>query len=142
MKRSLKYSFYLLISAVMIACSGNKHEHREITAELEEANKIHQSSLDLREEIMEIEKSLRDSETDYSSLKEELKTWDKDIIEVPGFEHSHDDEHQRKYHVHNPGKPFSDVEHLEYQKIMNEEIRAIHEKMTLLLTPKVMEEEG
>ena len=126
----------------MIACSGNKHEHREITAELEEANKIHQSSLDLREEIMEMEKSLRDSETDYSSLKEELKIWDKDIIEVPGFEHSHDDEHQRKYHVHNPSKPFSDVEHLEYQKIMNEEIKAIHEKMTLLLTPKVMDEEG
>jgi hypothetical protein len=142
MKRSLLYSFFLLISTVFVSCSGHKHEHREITPELEEANTIHQSSLDLREEIIELEKSLRDSGIDYAELKEELKIWDKDIFEVPGFEHSHDEEHQRKYHVHNPSKPFSDAEHLEYQKVMHEEIVAIYEQMNVLLVPKVMEEEG
>jgi hypothetical protein len=142
MKRSLLYSFFLLINTFLVSCSGHKHEHREITPELKEANTIHQSSLDLREEILELEKSLRDSGIDYANLKEELKIWDKDIIEVPGFEHSHDDEHQRKYHVHNPGKPFSDAEHLEYQKVMHDEIIAIHEQMKVLLVPKVMEEEG
>jgi hypothetical protein len=142
MKRSLLYSFFILISTVFLSCSGHKHEHREITPDLEEANTIHQSSLDLREEIMEMEKSLRDSGIDYTNLKDELKIWDKDIIEVPGFEHSHDDEHQRKYHVHNPSKPFSDAEHLEYQKVMLEEIAGIHERMKVLLAPKVMEDEG
>ena len=81
----------------------------------------------------------QEEEIDYSLLKDALKTWDKDIIEVPGFEHSHDDEHQRKYHVHNPSKPFSDVEHLEYQKMMHEEIVGIHEKMNRLLSKEIME---
>ena len=138
MEKLFKYSFFLLISAVMISCSGHKHEHREITPELEEANKIHQNSLDLREEIMDFEKNLRASGIEYAELKDDLKIWDKDIIEVPGFEHSHDDEHQRKYHVHNPGKPFSDAEHLEYQKVMHEELAGIHEQIKVLLAPKVM----
>lgn len=135
----------LLLTALALFtfCSGHKHEHREITAELKEANDTHQKSLDIREEIMDLEKSLKEAEIDYSELKEALKIWDKDIIEVPGFEHSHDNDHEtehRKYHVHNPMKPFSDTEHLEYQKIMYQEIEIIAEKMKLLLVPKVMEE--
>jgi hypothetical protein len=75
---------------------------------------------------------------DYRELNVALKTWDKDIIEVPGMGHSHDDEHQRKYHVHNPPKQFSDEEHLHYQKMMYEEILDIHQRMTRKLTPEVM----
>ncbi|MFD2201108.1 hypothetical protein [Shivajiella indica] len=142
MKSSKILILSLLICSTLFSCSGHKHEHREITPELEEANSIHQNSLDLREEIMDFEKSLKEAEIEYTDLKDELKIWDKDIIEVPGFEHSHDDEHQRKYHVHNPSKPFSDAEHLEYQKVMHDEIVAIHGKMKVLLAPKVMEEEG
>lgn len=145
MRRRIAPFLLLTASALFTYCSGNKHEHREITAELKEANEIHQKSLDIREEIMDLEKSLRDAEIDYSEIKEELKIWDKDIIEVPGFEHSHDHDHEhegehRKYHVHNPMKPFSDAEHLEYQKIMYQEIQEISEKMKLLLVPKVMDE--
>lgn len=122
--------------SMLIACSSSNS--KEITPELIEANEYHQKSLDIREELMEIEKQLKDAEIDYSALKDELKIWDKDIIEVPGFEHSHDDEHQRKYHVHNPLKPFSDEEHLSYQKMMYEEILQIHEQMKMSLNADVM----
>jgi DNA-directed RNA polymerase specialized sigma subunit len=143
MRRLIKPLLSLIASALFTFCSGHKHEHREITAELKEANDIHQKSLDIREEIMELEKFLKEAEIDYFEIKEELKRWDKDIIEVPGFEHSHDHDHEaehRKYHVHNPMKPFSDAEHLEYQKIMYQEIEIVSEKMKLLLVPKVLDE--
>lgn len=143
MRRRIIPFLLLTVPAFFTFCSGHKHEHREITAELKEAQAIHQKSLDIREEIMDLEKSLREAEIDYSEIKEELKIWDKDIIEVPGFEHSHDhDAEHRKYHVHNPMKPFSDAEHLEYQKIMYQEIQGISEKMKFLLVPKVMDENG
>lgn len=122
--------------SILIACSSGNS--KEITPELIEANEYHQKSLDIREELMEIEKQLKDAGIDYSALKDELKTWDKDIIEVPGFEHSHDDEHERKYHVHNALKTFKDDEHRDYQKVMHEEIVQIHEQMKMLLGADVM----
>lgn len=122
--------------SIFMACSSEKS--KEVSPELIEAYEYHQKSLDIREELMEIEKQLKEAEIDYASLKDELKTWDKDIIEVPGFEHSHDDEHQRKYHVHNPPKPFSDEEHLNYQKMMYEEIMQIFEQMKMSLDGDVM----
>lgn len=121
------------------SCSSDKKD--EDNAEIyTEANVYHQNSLDMREEIMEIEKILKEQEVDYSHLKEELKIWDKEIIEVPGFEHSHDDEFQRKYHVHNRMKPFSAEEHLEYQKSMNAEINTLYESFRVLTIDKLMDE--
>jgi hypothetical protein len=134
------YTFLtLIVTSLLVACSSNTS--REITPELTEANEYHQKSLDIREELMEIEKQFKSAEIDYSELKDELKTWDKDIIEVPGFEHSHDDEHQRKYHVHNAMKPFSDEEHLNYQKVMYEEIADLHERMKRSLAIEIMEDQ-
>jgi hypothetical protein len=132
----LKFGFVLII---FFSCSGNKEVEGDPKV-YAEANDYLQKSLDLREEITLFEKQLSDSAIDYSELKEELKTWDKDIIEVPGHEHSHDDEHQRDYHVHNPMKPFKDFEHLEYQKVMHAEIAQLHEKYKRLTVPEVMEE--
>jgi hypothetical protein len=131
----LIFSFILFIT---ISCSGKKEVEGdpEIYAE---ANVYLQKSLDLREEITLFEKQIKESNIDYTELKDELKTWDKDIIEVPGFEHSHDDEHGREYHVHNPMKPFKDSEHLDYQKVMHAEIVQLHEKFKRLTLPEVME---
>lgn len=154
--KTLKSTLILLFSAgLMASCGqGNKVEgNPEIYAE---ANEYHQKSLDLREEILELEKQVKEAGIDYSELKDQLKTWDKDIIEVPGYEHAHDDheshdhEHgeaheghkERKYHVHNPSKPFSDTEHLDYQKVLHEEIVLIHEKFKRLLSPEVMESDS
>lgn len=129
-----------IITILTIACSSGKNEgdNSEIYTE---ANVYHQSSLDAREEIMEFEKLLKEREVDFSELKEELKIWDKEIIEVPGFEHSHDDEFQRKYHVHNRMKPFSAEEHLEYQKVMNAEIKTLLDSFKLLTVEKIMDED-
>lgn len=129
--------FLVLSISFLISCSANKS--KEITPELIEANDYHQKSLDIREELMELEKQLKAAEIDYSELKDELKIWDKDIIEVPGFEHSHDDEHQRDYHVHNAMKPFNDKEHLDYQKMMYEEIATLSEKIKRKLAEEVMQ---
>jgi|GEM_PF-1432657 len=147
MKKVTLIAVLILSVSIFFQCSsGHKHDEREITPELEQANAIHQQSLDIREELMELEKSLRDAEIDYSEVKDLLKIWDKDIIEVPGFEHSHDHDEEdggyhRKYHVHNPMKPFSDAEHLEYQKVMHAEILEIQELMQVLLVPKEMDED-
>ncbi|WP_194976673.1 hypothetical protein [Aquiflexum lacus] len=132
----LTYAFLTLFAvSLLVACSSNTS--REITPELTEANEYLQKSLDIREDLMETEKQLKAAEIDYSELKDELKIWDKDIIEVPGFEHSHDDEHQRAYHVHNAMKPFSDVEHLNYQKVMYEEIADLSERMKKLMENEI-----
>jgi hypothetical protein len=136
MNKLINALFLVFSISSLISCSSNKS--KEITAELIEANEYHQKSLDIREELMGIEKQLKAADIDYSELKDELKIWDKDIIEVPGFEHSHDDEHQRDYHVHNPMKPFNDQEHLDYQKMMYEEILAIHEKFVRIKAPEIM----
>jgi DNA-binding transcriptional MerR regulator len=128
------------IALSVVSCSQQKEQEGD-PAIYAEANEIHQSSLDIREELMEMEKTLKESGIKHDEIKELLKAWDKDIIEVPGYEHSHDDEHQRKYHVHNPMKPFNDEEHLEYQKIMHQEIVDIREKINEILAEKVNEEE-
>lgn len=137
MNKLIKVVYILLPVSFLISCSSNTS--REITAELIEANDYHQRSLDIREEIMEIEKQLKAADIEYSELKDELKIWDKDIIEVPGFEHSHDDEHERKYHVHNAIKPFKDDEHLNYQKVMYEEIAELNLRMKRMLAEEIME---
>lgn len=133
---------FALISSFVFSCSSGKSDKKEITPELIEANEYHQRSLDIREELMQVEKQLKAADIDYTSLKDELKIWDKDIIEVPGFEHSHDDEHQRDYHVHNAMKPFNDKEHLDYQKMMYEEIVNLSEQMKRKLAANLMQEQG
>lgn len=139
----MKNLFHLILFGLVLSfsfsCSGKKEVEGDPKI-YAEANDYLQKSLDLREEITGIEKQLKESNVDYSDLKEELKIWDRDIIEVPGFEHSHDDEHQRDYHVHNPMKPFKDSEHLDYQKVMHAEMVQLHEKFKLLTLPKSMEE--
>ena len=131
----------LFASFLFFHCSEKK-DGTEISPELEEANVFHQKSLDIREELIDVEKALREAEIDYTEAKDLLKVWDKDIIEVPGFEHSHEEgEYKRRYHVHNRMKPFSHVEHLEYQKVMYDEILEIQKMMLVLLAPKVMETE-
>ncbi|MCH7400322.1 hypothetical protein ACFOUP_07520 [Belliella kenyensis] len=138
-----KLSYALVFAiALLVSCnskSGHDHHHEEVEDEnLIEANKIHQQSLDIREELLQVEKDLKDAEIDYTELKEELKIWDKDIIEVPGFEHSHDDAHQRKYHVHNPMKEFTPVEHKNYQQVMHDEIVELSSKLKRRLSNDVM----
>ena len=137
----MKNALFLTIVVLISGFGCNSKSNDSISDALVEANQVHQNALDLREEIMDFEKQLKESAVDYAGVKENLKIWDKDIIEVPGFEHSHDDAHQRRYHVHNPMKPMSDSEHLEYQKMMYTEIQMIHEQLQRLLAPEVMEDD-
>ncbi len=136
-KRILSLAF-LITSMMWIACSSNRSENETPSETLIKANEFHQQSLDLREEVMQLEIRLKENEIDYEELKDELKIWDKDIIEVPGMEHSHEDTHQRKYHVHNPPKQFTDEEHFNYQEMMYDEIFEIRQKMVRKLSPEVM----
>lgn len=142
MLKLIQYSFLSVV--ILFSCNGkSSHEHEEITdVNLISAHETLENSLDVREELMEVEKQLKEANFDYSELKEELKTWDKDISEVPGFEHSHDDEVQRKYHIHNPMKEFSPEEHKLFQQVMHDEIIEISSRMKRLLAPEVMDEEG
>lgn len=138
MKNLFHFVLFGFVISLAVSCSGKKEIEGDPKI-YEEANAYLQKSLDLREEITGFEKQLKDSGIDYSTLKEELKTWDKDIIEVPGHEHSHDDEHHRDYHIHNPMKPFKDSEHLDYQKVMHAEIAQLHEQFKRMTLPEVME---
>lgn len=142
MFKLIQYSF--LFAVILFSCDGkSSHEHEEVTDEnLITAHETLEKSLDIREELMEVEKQLKDSKIDYTELKEELKIWDKDISEVPGFEHSHDDEVQRKYHIHNPMKEFSAEEHKLFQEVMHGEILEISSRMKRLQAPEVMDQES
>lgn len=142
MKYSVLASALMIVAICLASCSEKKSDEGDPEVYFQ-ANEVHQNSLDLREEIMDMEKSLKEADIDFSALKDELKIWDKEIIEVPGYEHSHDDgEYHRKYHVHNRMKPFSDQEHLEYQKSMHEEIKELHESFRRLLVEEIMDEES
>lgn len=142
MFKHIQYSF--LFAFILFSCNNkSSHEHEEVTDEnLVLANEILQNSLDIREELLEVEKQLKEASIDYTEVKEKLKIWDKDISEVPGFEHSHDDEVQRNYHVHNPMKKFSPEEHKLFQQVMHDEIIEISSNMKSLLSPEVMVEEA
>lgn len=142
MLKLIKYS--ILSAVILFSCNGkSSHKHEEVTDEnLISAQEILEKSLDIREELMEVEKQLKEANIDYMELKEELKTWDKDISEVPGFEHSHDDEVQRKYHIHNPMKEFSSEEHKLFQEVMHNEILEISSRMKRLLAPEVMNQDS
>ncbi len=127
--------FSILIS-LACSCSSSPKDDQPESEELVKANEFHQTALDLREELIDVEVKLQEAGITYSDLKEELKIWDKDIIEVPGMEHSHLKENHRRYHVHNPPQQFTDDEHLEYQKMMYNEISEIHHKMVSKLSPE------
>ncbi|AFL85474.1 hypothetical protein Belba_2944 [Belliella baltica DSM 15883] len=142
MFKLIQYSF--LFAVILFSCDGkSSHEHEEVTDEnLISAHEILEKSLDIREELLEVEKQLKDASIDYIELKEALKTWDKDISEVPGFDHSHDDEIQRKYHIHNTMKEFSPEEHKLFQEVMFSEIEEISIRMKRLMAPEVMNQEN
>jgi len=140
-----KLIHYSFLSAIILFSCNNKssHEHQEVANEnLISANEILQNSLDIREELLEVERQLKDANINFVEIKEKLKIWDKDISEVPGFEHSHDDEVQRKYHIHNPMKEFSSEEHKLFQQVMYDEIEEISSNMKRLLSPELMIEEA
>lgn len=141
MSNIIKYFF--LFAVILFSCnSKSSHNHEEITDKnLISAHEILENSLDLREELLEVEMQLKEAEIEYSVLKEELKSWDKDISEVPGFEHSHDDEIQRKYHIHNLIKEYSPEEHRIFQELMNEELLLISSQMKRLLAPELMDQQ-
>ncbi|WP_194775751.1 hypothetical protein [Pararhodonellum marinum] len=134
----MKISFALwLIFLIGISLGCGRNTDQGQNPLLIEANQIHQKSLDIREEILPIEEELKNLPQTNEKIWEALRIWDKDIIEVPGFEHSHGDEnndhgdhsHHRKYHVHNPLKPMEPEQHLQYQIMMYEEIKVIFSEM-------------
>jgi len=63
--------------------------------------------------------------TEIDSIHKSLKTWDEELIEVPGFEHEHD--HSEIYHDHNHHVPLdlSPTQHLEVQEHLLKEIQTI-----------------
>jgi hypothetical protein len=134
MKLLSKLSLFAFI--LLLTACGNQNQESD-NPYLIEANEFHQKSLDVREEILNMEDDLKKQADQNSEIIEALKIWDKDIMEVPGFEHGHDHEddhgHHRKYHVHNPVQKMEPELHLQYQKMMYEEITAIFAEIEVLL---------
>ncbi|WP_193782430.1 hypothetical protein [Nitritalea halalkaliphila] len=139
-KQVMSWSLVLGMVVFLFSCGGGEKEEGGDPEVYAKAFQIFEQSLDIREEMMEMEKEMKKREIDFSSMKDELKIWDREIIEVPGYEHDHDGSYDRKYHVHNPMKPFSDEEHLAFQETMYIEIQKIYDGYATLLKAALSDE--
>lgn len=140
----LKKAFYqgfkqvltaLLLPLIMLACSHDKKPDEN----LQEAFKIHEDAVGLRNQLgNELEKlnAIDDSlfvlanKGNLDSIANALKSWDEQLVEVPGFEEEHDHDHEGHDHHHHDEQPdLTSEQHLEVQKHLFEEIQAIEKSV-------------
>jgi len=123
-----------LIAINMLCCCTNQKEKSQ---DLIEANKLHLESIAMHERV-EAELSAwknkanehNDLETKLDSLHNLVKLWEEGVVEVPGFEHAHNDgEH---HHEHKPAPQMTDESMLEYQRNAKEAIQELYQNIKTL----------
>jgi len=98
---------------------------------LEEAFRIHQQSLQTAEDARELLKKLPADDDKVLKIESRLKSWDENLIEVPGFEHDHNHEHH--HHAHSLQVELSPENMLAVQKVLLDSVSVIRKELENLL---------
>ena len=69
-----------------------------------------------------------------NSISNSLKSWEEQLVEVPGFEHEHsghdhDHDHDHEHHHHHDQPNLTPAQHLEVQQHLLKEIQAIEKRI-------------
>lgn len=130
---NLIYSTALLMAVLMTLSCSPGHEK---SPELIEANRLHLEAMKISEDLEQKLDSLLPLAKDdveksrIDSLKNLIEVWEENVIEVPGFAHSHD--HAHGAHEHKVAPPMTDGSMLDYQRQSKE---AILELQQAILKP-------
>jgi len=128
--------------AMLAACGGEKKVDEDLQKAFDthlEAVKVRQTVKDQLEKLTASADSLFTAtyKNDLVAIEQALKTWDEDLVEVPGFEHEHDHaehehdhdhsghDHDHDHHHHDEGPELAPKQHLEVQQFLLKEIKAI-----------------
>lgn len=124
--------FMVLLVTSMVAC-GDKKQHED----LQQAFKLHQDAINIREQIADqITKLVTNQDslfaatykTDLDAISLSLKTWDEQLVEVPGFEEEHDHS-GHDHHHHHTETELTPGQHLELQQHLLQEIQTIEARI-------------
>ena len=114
------------------ACSHDKKPDEN----LQQAFKMHQDAVKIRNQVANHLDKLNANEdplfvTAYKenldSISRALETWDGQLVEVPGFEESHD--HSGHDHHHDKQPELTSEQHLQVQQHLLQEIRKIEKRI-------------
>lgn len=139
----MKKMVYLFVS-LLIACSSKSAKDDPV---LVEANKIHLEASAIQEEIeptienldslkaLLVTKKTPAADSLVSSIekiKTDFEEWEKNLFEVPGFEHAHK-EGEHHHHDHTPAPELPADKMLEVQKEIKANIIRINQELTDIL---------
>ena len=124
----------LLLLVMIMACSHDKKPGEN----LQQAFKIHQDAIKIRNEVADRLDRLSANEdslfvTAYKenldSISNALENWDEQLVEVPGFEESHDHAGHDHDHDHAKQPELTPGQHLQVQQHLLQEIRKIEKSI-------------
>ncbi|MEO1013048.1 MAG: hypothetical protein AAFX53_17250 [Bacteroidota bacterium] len=124
------------IIALLAACGDTKQMNEDLKAAFE----LHKEAIEIRKmakDKMARLKANKDSlfiathTEDLNSITRSLETWDEQLVEVPGFEHdpNHSDHDHDHDHDHDNGQELTPKQHLEVQRHLLDEVKAMAEKI-------------
>ena len=122
--KTIQSLLILSIFTMLESCSGNS-EKSELMIK---ANQLHLESVEIHENLEKKLSLMLAKEKDPSrlktvdSLRNLIELWETSLVEVPGFEHSHE---HGAHHEHKPAPAMTDESMLEYQKKGKEAIQEI-----------------
>lgn len=121
MRTLLSLILCFTLAAPMINCSSDS----ELNKTLQKANTEHLEALHTKKSLDSLLRSnaarkLPDYKQD--SFNRILQEWEKSLVEVPGFEHSHTEENHNHNHEHSA---MTNAEILHYQQVSNAAIKAM-----------------
>lgn len=125
----------LLLPIVLMGTPSCTREN-EKSPQLAEANRLHLEAIEIAEQLERkldyISKRVKDDveKEQVDSLKNLIKIWEDNVIEVPGFAHAHD--HAHGAHSHKAAPPMTDESMLDYQRQSKEAIVELQETIAKL----------
>lgn len=118
------------IITIVVACDEKKKPNED----LQQAFRLHKKAVKIRQmadDQLDQLKANKDSlfikayKKDLEAIVSSLEVWDKQLIEVPGFEH----DHAGHDHHHHEQQELTPKQHLEAQQHLLKEIQGIAEKI-------------
>lgn len=126
--RQLIYGLSVFTLILFVSCSG----HSKPDPQLEEAFRIHKEALQVEKEARDLLEKLPEDSDAKSKIEARLRSWDENLIEVPGFEHDHSHDHHGHDHSHGSDVELAPEDMLAVQKVLLDSVTTIREDLQSL----------
>jgi len=126
--RQLMYSLSVFTLILFVGCSG----HSKPDPQLEEAFRVHKQALRVEKEARDLLVKIPENNEAKLKIEARLKSWDENLIEVPGFEHDHSHDHHGHNHSHGSDVELAPEDMLAVQKVLLDSVTAIRKDLQSL----------